>query len=172
MALESPPGGRCATGGSGTDGARQEDGFRELYVANFNRLILQLYAYTGDMAQAEDAVQEAFARAVPRWDRLAGYDDPVGWVRRTAWNLATSHLRKLRTFRQYARKQREQHRPGPTSDRVAIDAALAKLPDRQRRAVSMYYLADMTIAEISDLMGVPTGTVKSSWARGRRSRHD
>ena len=142
-------------------------GFDAFYVANFHRLILQLYAYTGDMAQAEDTVQEAFARAVQRWERLCGYDDPAAWVRRTAWNLATSHLRRLRRFRTYARGQRERHAAGPNPDRIAIDAALAKLPDRQRRAVAMYYLADMPVMDISILMGVSDGTVKSWLSRAR-----
>jgi len=52
-------------------------------------LTLQLYAYTGDLPAAQEIVQEAFCRALPRWHRIRRYDDPVAWLRRVAWNLAT-----------------------------------------------------------------------------------
>ena len=64
--------------------------FDEFYAANFQRLTLQLYAYTGDVGQAQDAVQEAFSRAWPRWSRLVEYDNPAAWVRRVALNVARS----------------------------------------------------------------------------------
>jgi Sigma-70 region 2 len=107
--------------------------FEKFYTAHFDRLIVQLYAYTADMAQAQDVVQEAFARALPRWERLASYDDPVGWVRRVALNLATNRWRQLRAFRSFASRHREEHISGPTPDRVALAAALAALPVLPRR---------------------------------------
>jgi RNA polymerase sigma-70 factor (ECF subfamily) len=48
----------------------------------------RLVALTQDLELAEDLVQEAFCRAVARWRRISTYDDPVGWIRRVAWNLA------------------------------------------------------------------------------------
>ncbi|NJC70085.1 SigE family RNA polymerase sigma factor [Planosporangium thailandense] len=141
--------------------------FDQFYAAHFDRLIVQLYAYTGDMAQAQDVVQEAFARALPRWEKLRTYDDPTAWVRRVAWNLATSRWRQLRTFRAFARRQREEHVNGPTPDRVALAAALATLPATQRRAVILHYLSDMSVADIAAQEGVAAGTVKSWLHRGR-----
>jgi DNA (cytosine-5)-methyltransferase 1 len=55
---------------------------------------VQLFAYTGDMAAAQDVVQEAFCRALSRWKRIADLDDPAGWIRRVARNLATSRWRR------------------------------------------------------------------------------
>lgn len=141
--------------------------FDQFYMAHFGRLIVQLYAYTGDMAQAQDVVQEAFARALPRWEKLRAYDDPTAWVRRVAWNLATSRWRQLRTFHAFARRQREEHVTGPTPDRVALAAALATLPEKQRRAVVLHYLSDMSVADIAAQEGVADGTVKSWLHRGR-----
>lgn len=141
--------------------------FDEFYAAQFPRLIGQLYAYTGDMAQAQDVVQEAFARALPRWEKLRDYDDPTAWVRRVAWNLATSRWRQLRTFHAFARRHREEHVSGPTPERVALGAALAKLPPNQRRAVVLHYLSDMSVADIAAQEGVADGTVKSWLHRGR-----
>src|SRR5262245_36962137 len=73
------------------------DGFTECYEATFTGLTVQISAYVGDLAEAQDLVQEAFSRALPRWDRLARYDDPVAWVRMVAWNLAISRWRRQRT---------------------------------------------------------------------------
>jgi RNA polymerase sigma-70 factor, ECF subfamily len=69
------------------------DGF---YAASYRRLLKQLVAVTGDLAGAEDALQEAYARASVRWQRLVAYDSPEAWVRRVAMNLAVSAARRGR----------------------------------------------------------------------------
>jgi RNA polymerase sigma-70 factor, ECF subfamily len=141
--------------------------FATFYAAHFDRLIVQLYAYTADLAQAQDLVQEAFARALPRWDRLLTYNDPVAWVRRVALNLANSRWRQVRAFRRFASGHREEYVDGPTPDRVALASALSTLPANQRRVVILFYLADMTVAQIARAEGIPDGTVKSWLYRGR-----
>jgi RNA polymerase sigma-70 factor (ECF subfamily) len=141
--------------------------FDDFYHAHFRVLTVQLCAYTGELAQAQDLAQEAFCRAYARWSKVVQYDDPVAWVRRVAWNLAASRWRRLRTARAYLRRQREEHVAGPSPDRVVLTAALAKLPENQRRAVVMHHLADMTVAEIARQEGVAEGTVKSWLHRGR-----
>ena len=143
--------------------------FDDFYHAQFGGLTVQLCAYTGDLGQAQDLVQEAFCRAYTRWDRLIRYDDPVAWVRRVAWNLARSRWRRLRTARNHLLRQRPDHMPEPSPDRVAIDTALARLAPNQRRAVILHYLADMSVAEIAAQDGVAEGTVKSWLHRGRQA---
>jgi RNA polymerase sigma-70 factor, ECF subfamily len=139
----------------------------EFYAANVNALTLQLLAYTGDLAAAQDIVQEAFCRALPRWERISQYDDPVAWLRRVAWNLATNRWRRLRTRMEVARRDREGSVPGPDPDRVALTAALAKLPETHRRAVVLHYLADLTTADIAHQEGVAESTVRVWLHRGR-----
>lgn len=141
--------------------------FDGLYHAHFRSLTLQLAAYCGDLTQAQDLVQEAFCRAFARWSRVSGYDDPVAWVRKVAWNLATSRWRRLRTAQSWLHRQREEHVPGPGPDRVALTTALAQLPATQRRAVVLHYLADLPVGRIAEQEGVPEGTVKSWLHRGR-----
>ncbi|MET7876582.1 SigE family RNA polymerase sigma factor [Micromonospora profundi] len=143
--------------------------FDEFYHAHFRSVTTQLCAYTGDLGHAQDLAQEAFCRALARWDRLVRYDDPVAWVRRVAWNLARSRWRRLRTARNHLLRQRrvEAEVDGPTPDRVAIDAALAKLPANHRRAVILHYLADLSVNQIALQEGVAEGTVKSWLHRGR-----
>jgi RNA polymerase sigma-70 factor (ECF subfamily) len=144
-----------------------EPPFSEFYGAHFQRIAVQLYAYLGDHAEAQDLAQEAFCRALEQWPRIAGYADPAGWVRRVSWNLATSRLRRLRTALGFLARQREQHVEGPTPDRVALIAALRELPATQRRALVLYHLGALGVAEIAEQEGVAEGTVRSWLTRGR-----
>jgi len=143
------------------------DDFAGFYRAHFQRLAVQLYAYLGDHAEAQDLAQEAFCRAVQRWDAVSRYGDPSAWVRRVAWNLATSRLRHARVALRHLRGQREQVTQGPGPDRVALVRALATLPPNQRRSVVLHHLAHLSVAEIAAHDGVPEGTVRSWLTRGR-----
>ena len=154
----------------GTDprrGWRHAGGFEAFYAAHHRRLVVTMYAYVGDLALAQDLVQEAFARALPRWERLSTYDDPLAWVRRVAWNLATSRWRQLRRYDLFLARHRHEHVPAPSTDRLELEEALATLSPRLRRALVMHYLADMSVLEISAHEVVPVGTVKSWLHRGR-----
>jgi len=141
--------------------------FDDFYAAHFRSLTIQLYAYTGDLPGAQDVVQEAFCRALSRWKRLSGLDDPLAWVRRVAWNLATSQWRRARTAAVFLRRHRLEDVPAPGLDRVALAGALATLPARHRRVVILHYLADQSVRDIADQLGVPEGTVKAWLHRGR-----
>jgi len=140
------------------------DGF---YHAHFRSLTVQLGAYVGDLHVAQDLVQEAFCRAYTRWRKVSGMDDPVAWVRKVAWNLATSRWRRARVSREYLRRQRLTYVEGPSPDRVALTRALSTLPERHRRAIVLHYLADLTVVEIAQQEQVAEGTVKSWLHRGR-----
>ena len=112
------------------------NGFEEFYTATVGRLLGQLFPVTGDLHEAEEVVQEAFARASTRWARLRDYDVPEAWVRRVAMNLAADRHR--RRHRQLAALQRD--RPPASVPPVSVEAlalahALATLPIRQRQAI-------------------------------------
>lgn len=143
--------------------------FEGFYAENFRVLTTQLYAYCGNLTDAQDVVQEACLRALSRWPQLSEYDDPVGWVRRVAWNLATSQWRKARRVSAWSPADGEagEKVEEPTPDRVDLVTALAKLPAPQRQAVVMHYLGDLSVSEIAELSQVPAGTVKSWMARAR-----
>jgi RNA polymerase sigma-70 factor (ECF subfamily) len=147
--------------------AYAEDSFDDFYAANFQTLTLQLYAFTADVGLAQDAVQEAFSRAWPRWHKLVAYDNPAAWVRRVAMNVARNRWRRMRAARAHARFHREQFTEGPSPDRVALAQALATLPENHRRAIVLFHVADLAIDEIAALEGVAAGTVKSWLHRGR-----
>jgi Sigma-70 region 2 len=63
-----------------------DDSFAAFYTASYQRLLGQLFALTGDLAEAENLLQEAYARAFARWAQVRAYDYPEAWVRRVALN--------------------------------------------------------------------------------------
>ncbi|SDD47744.1 RNA polymerase sigma-70 factor, ECF subfamily [Glycomyces harbinensis] len=140
------------------------DGF---YAANVGPITAQIRAYVGDLQEAEDLVAEAFCRALGRWKTISAYDNPATWVRRVAWNLATSKLRRGAVLRRLLLRQRPIHIEGPQPDRIDLELALSELKERHRKAVILYYLADMTTAEIAEQEGVAEATVRSWLTRGR-----
>jgi RNA polymerase sigma-70 factor, ECF subfamily len=158
---------RQAPTNPGYDTGRIVGSFEDFYASSFQSLTTQIYAYTGDLAASQDLVQEAYCRALARWNKLSRYDDPVAWVRKVAFNLAKSRWRRIRTSLRYLGTQREQYMEEPSPDRVVAVKALSSLPAAQRRAMVLYYLADLPISEIATQEGVAVGTVKSWLHRGR-----
>jgi RNA polymerase sigma-70 factor (ECF subfamily) len=136
--------------------------FDQLYAAQFGNLTVQLYLYFGDLQEAHDVVQEAFCRAYARWGAVSGYEDPVGWVRRVAWNLAVSRWRRARSALRFVRRQARADPPveGPSPERVAVMAAPAELPERQRRVVVLRYIGDLTVPAILQVRQAYDGHVR------------
>ena len=142
--------------------------FSDFYAASFRRLVGQLYLMTGDHAEAQDAVQEAFVRAWAHRGKLDRLGAPEAWVRATAWHVAVSRWHRARLGRLLTRSQpRLQAVDGPTPDRVALIDALRRVPAEQRRALVLYHLCDLTVAQIVEETGAAAGTVKARLARGR-----
>jgi RNA polymerase sigma-70 factor (ECF subfamily) len=143
------------------------DDFDQLYQAQYGNVVAMAYALTGDLAEAQDLAQEAFCRAWQRWRTVSGYDDPLAWVRRVVANLAASRWRRLAVARRHLRREPERHVPALSPDRVALVAALRRLPATHRQAVTLHYLADLPVAEVARELRVPDGTVKSWLYRAR-----
>lgn len=143
------------------------DDFDAFYAARASQLVRHIYLATGDVGRAQECVQEAFLRAWQRWDRLQG-DDPVQWVRTVAWRLAMNDWRRsLRQARALMRLGSETQVPPPSAEVLAVRDALAKLPADQRTVLVLHYFEDLTVRNISDLLGLPEGTVKARLSRGR-----
>jgi RNA polymerase sigma-70 factor (ECF subfamily) len=149
--------------------AAQRASFDEFYAAQYGNLTVQLYMYFGDRQEAHDIVQEAFCRAYARWRIVSQYEDPIGWVRRVAWNQALSKWRRTKTALRFLNRQPrvEPQVDGPSPERVMVMGVLATLPEQQRRVFVLRYVADLTVAEIADHEGVAEGTVKSWLHRGK-----
>jgi RNA polymerase sigma-70 factor, ECF subfamily len=144
--------------------------FEAFYTGSVGRLLGQLFLITGDLHEAEEVVQEAFARASVRWSWLRDYNAPEAWVRRVAMNLAADRARKLR------RQARAILRLGPPQEvaevsvgTLALVEALRSLPMRQRQAIVLHHLVGLPVEEVAQTLRVPAGTVKSQLSRGRRT---
>jgi RNA polymerase sigma-70 factor, ECF subfamily len=146
------------------------EGFEEFYTGAVGRLLGQLLLVTGDLHEAEEVVQEAFARASVRWAWLRDYEVPEAWVRRVALNLAAERARRLRRqARALLRLGPPPQVPAASAEAVALLEALRTLPMRQRQAIVLYHLVDLPVQEVARMLGVRPGTVKSLLARGRRA---
>ena len=142
--------------------------FEAFYLANYGRVVGQLYALLGDLPEAEDVVQEAFARASQRWPRLQTYQAPEAWVRRVAFNHALNNLRRARyRLRASERLGTPPTAPELSAEVVDVVAAMRRLPLRQRQVLVLHYVAELPVEDIAWQLRVPTGTVKSRLARGR-----
>lgn len=131
----------------------------------YPQLVGMLGLYCGDRDLAEELAQEALARACRHWARVADLAAPEHWVTRVAFNLAKS------TFRSRSARRRVLERYGPSLDAgpgasdvdsvLAVRAAVAGLPERQRRALILRHFLDLPVAEVAGLMDCPEGTVKT-----------
>jgi RNA polymerase sigma-70 factor (ECF subfamily) len=150
---------------SGTD---QPASFDAFYAGCAPRLVRHLHAMTGDLGEAQDCVQEAFARAWQRWDALETYEAPEAWVRQVAWRLAVSRFRRARVGQGLLRRHGAAPDVPPLGpDRVALVAALRRLPEVQRSAVVLHHLAGLSVGEVAAETGVSPSTIKTRLVRGR-----
>lgn len=142
--------------------------FDAFYASTARGLCAQVYALTGDWAEAQDCVQEAYARAWQRWSSVRILDQPAAWVRLVAFRLARSRWRRAQQGLALSRRSaRPDETCGPTPDAVALTTALRQLPEDQRRALVLHHLADLSVAQVARETCVPEGTVKARLSRGR-----
>jgi RNA polymerase sigma-70 factor (ECF subfamily) len=140
----------------------------ELYSASYQRLVVQLFAYCGEMGAAEDAVQDAFVSAIRRQRQLAKVRNPEAWLLVVAMNRVRGGWRHAAIVKKYQAAV-----PGPQApvevgpEHVAIVEALAALDADQRQVVVLHHLAELGTGDIAAELGIPEGTVKSRLARAR-----
>jgi RNA polymerase sigma-70 factor (ECF subfamily) len=144
---------------------------REIYETFAGRLVAQVYGLTGDYAEAQDVVQETFARALarPRW--LTELDNPEAWLRTVALNIVRSRRRSRAVFTRLVRSGRLDPAdvPAVSPDRVVLVAALQRIAPRLREALVLHYIADLSVAEVAAVLGCSADAVKTRLLRGRRA---
>lgn len=137
--------------------------FEEWYLREHPRVVSAVAAVCARPSIAADAADEAFTRACERWERVREMASPGGWVHRTALNVARRQLRRTshegRLLRRVALGTAPE--PAPSSWSPELWAALAELPRREREAVVLRYVADLSTADVAAVMGVAPGTVTS-----------
>jgi RNA polymerase sigma-70 factor (ECF subfamily) len=128
----------------------------------------------GSRAAAEDAVQEALARA---WERGEHIEALRAWVMKVAINLVRSGFRRMLAERRA--RERMANRAvefgsslptvGGAEDAVDIGRALATLPRRQREATVLRYYLDLSVLEVAEALGIAEGTAKTTLFRARQT---
>ncbi len=140
------------------------------WVAVRGPALLRLaYTLTGNTADAEDVVQEALARALPRWGRISRVDDLDAYVRRMVVNAHTSWWRKFRRRESPVSEVRDTAVDAPGigfDDRRRLWLACQALPEAQRTAIVLRFYEQLEYAEIAELTGVREGSVRSRVSRG------
>jgi RNA polymerase sigma-70 factor (ECF subfamily) len=148
--------------------------FDTFYRANYRPLVALAYSMTGRLATAEEIVQESFLAAYKRWDRVAIYDDPVGYVRRIVTNRCVSAFRRgVTEVRLVARLRREPARPitlDETDD--AVWQAIAQLPARQRQCLALVVLDQRAAPETAALLGISEDSVRTHVRRAKQRLAD
>ena len=131
----------------------------------YPRLVGMIGLYSGDRDLAEDLAQESLARLCRDWSRLPTEDDARRWVTRVAMNLAKSNMRthagRRRILARYGASMHGRASDDNSTTALAVRAAVAVLPDRQRRVIILRYFCDLPVADVAALMKCPEGTVKS-----------
>lgn len=147
-----------------------EDSFAEFYRSTRHRVVTVLYALGGDLAEAQDAAQEAYVRAWQRWSKISTYGNPEAWVRTVGHRQLVNRWRKIRNgVVAYRRHGADAATEPPSENTVALVTALRQLPSEQREAIVLHHLMDLSVADIAIETGTPTGTVKARLARGRNA---
>lgn len=151
---------------------RDPEQIEEVYTASAGRLVAQIFAVTGDYAEAQDVVQEAFVRALTRITNLRGLDNPEAWLRTVALNIARSRHRRgilLDRLIRSGKLGRQVSAPGLSPDHVALVEALQRLPRATRETVVLHHIADLPVAEVAQALDCSVSAVKARLKRGRES---
>jgi len=144
-----------------------DDCFEQFFVDQYPRLVAIGLAWTNDRDTATDVAQETLTRALSEWGRVGRLESPGGWATRVMTNLLIDGHR---------RRQREElvaaNANLPAGAPVAITdddwrTAVRSLPPRQRAAIVLYYVADLSVDEVADIMQAAPGTVKATLSQAR-----
>lgn len=140
------------------------------------RMLALAHRMLGDAVEAEDVAQDAMLRAwrqAPRWTPGKAKFDT--WLHRVALNLCYDRLRRRREIPTDTPPERRDEGPAPDRGLMAadvgarVDAALARLPDRQREAIVLCHYQELTNIEAAALMKISVEALESLLSRGRRA---
>lgn len=141
--------------------AGAQEAFDQFVRDTYPRLVGMIEIVVKDRATAEDIAQETYARAFLNWPKLWPDGNPIGWCYRVSVNLGRSWWRGIgRESRALGRVGNPTSNPAVEPD-VDLMRAVARLPRRQRIAVSLHYTVGLSVEEVAETMRVRPGTVKS-----------
>ena len=146
----------------------------DLFRCHHLELVRLALLMTGDLATAEDVVQDAFEQLHRRWPTLRQPGSGLAYVRSSVLNGCRSMHRRARVARKHAPRLAEPSAGADAADpadavageRSDLIAALLALPRRQREVLVLRYYADLDVAEISVTLRIGPSAVRSTAARG------
>lgn len=151
----------------------------ELYDRHRHMVFRTALAVTGDPAAAADLLQDVFLRIHRFADRIDPDRPLEPWLYRTTINLTYTWLKRhkklLRPLEDIAEwlSSGKKHSPSNISEKDEewqdISKAISRLPLVQRTVVVLYYINDLSLQEISEILDIPVGTVKSRLYYGRQA---
>ncbi len=168
----------CAVDTEGSKDASRASGLQygspeALYQAERDRLVRTLAVIAGDVEAAKEAVQDAFVEACLRWSEVVTYEHQVAWLRRVSLNRLhdrrRSLLRRASALLRLGSSPRNEVASEGASTRLDLARGLADLPVRQRTAIVLFYVGDLSVAEVAEAMRVSEGSVKRHLHRGREA---
>jgi RNA polymerase sigma-70 factor, ECF subfamily len=160
--------------------AGDTDAFRKLYDSYAPRIYRFMRRMVGDQEDSADLVQELFVRAFRHLGSMRDARAFEAWLMRSAANLSKDHLRRRRLPTVPLEGDDDAPMPeivsqerGPEDRAISselsgvVEQALLKLAPERRAVVILHHVDEMSVEEISRLLGIPLGTVKSRLHRGR-----
>jgi len=151
-----------------------------LYAGHYHELVRLGALLLGDASAAEEVVQDAYVSLHRSWRRVREPDKALAYLRRCVVNGARDRSRRARVARAHSPAAAPdapsaEHEALAVLERREILAALAGLSARQRETLVLRYYADLSEAQIADVLGISAGAVKTHASRGLtalRSRLD
>jgi RNA polymerase sigma-70 factor (ECF subfamily) len=153
---------------------RPRNGSYESFVRDQSpRLLQSLSLIMRDRELAADAAQEAFIELYRHWEEMEEVRDPVAWLYRVAINRSRDYRRRLarsaRLLERLLSTSTDDDWAAPDMAGTQLVTVFRALPLGQRTAATLYYLADLPIAEVARVMSVSEGTVNRHLYRAREA---
>jgi RNA polymerase sigma-70 factor (sigma-E family) len=136
--------------------------FDDFFAAHSGHLVRLAYLLLGDQADAEDVAQDVLEQLYRRWDTLRDGSVPA-YSRTAVVNRCRSLQRRRAVARRFAPRlaRAEAAESSAVEDQGLWDLVQA-LPGRQREVLVLRYWCDLPDVQIAQVLGISSGTVKSS----------
>lgn len=144
--------------------------FDAFYEREFDAVAALAFVLSGSRLASDDLAQEAFIAAYRRWDEIGRYDNPGAWVRRVVANGSVSLVRRsVARSRALARLGGNSSEPflEISTDTVDVWRAVRRLPRRQAQVIALFYLEDMSQAEVAEVLDCSVETIRTHLRRAR-----
>lgn len=145
---------------------KTKDDFVEYARVAAPQLRRTAYLLCRDWELAQDFTQTTLAKMFTHWNRITRRDNPHAYAKKVLLRVFFDHQRLRSSTETVVAEIPEAASPGTDPDlRLTLIDALARIPHRDRAIVILRYWEDQSIEATADLLGMPTGTVKSQAAR-------